>query len=92
MANNEFGEGDLDEDEVKILLSFFSSKKSNEARHLISGIERYNQSTKKSNQAAKKSGKSARSSKYLTSKVKKSFNLLQNTFTQTSILQHFDLE
>ena len=64
----------------------FASKKSTRAGYLTL------ESAKRGDGNTKKSVKAAKSPNYLTSAVKKTFNHLRHTFTQSPIFQHFDLE
>ena len=74
LADDEFGRGNYSECVIRILLASSIFKKSIRARYLTSNA-------KKDDQATKKGNKGAKSFKYLTSDAKKTFNLLQHTFT-----------
>ena len=73
MADNDFGRSKRNEDEARILSAFSMFKKSTKVGYLTSGI-------KKCDQTAKRGGNGAKNTKYLISKAKKAFNLLQHAF------------
>ena len=83
--NNEFVRGEGDSNKTNLSNSS-TSKKSTWANYLtFEGV-------KKGGGNIKRGVKATKSTNYLTPNIKKAFNLLQHMFTQTPILQYFDLK